>query len=870
MKNMGILGLIFLLSTACVPENSELKEKSNFEYPSIPSQKALGCQDGEQQSRTMYNSATVPFGQSCESEKQIRTCKNNRWPSWSGTYTFSGCSVAEAAPCGGVAHGKSQTRTAYQNSAVPYGEYCFSEEQTRTCNNGIWSAWSGTFTFASCAITTPKLCDGYAHGKSQTRTAYATASVAYGQTCQSQNQSRTCNNGTWSLWSGTYTFTSCAVLPAAPLQPCDGVAHGSNQVRIAYAASSVPFGQVCQSQSQNRTCYNGTWSSWSGSYTFTSCSPQAAASCDGVAHGQNQTRMAFAAASVPYGQTCQSQNQIRTCNNGSWSAWNGDYTFPSCSIANAAACDGVAHGQNQTRTTFASTSVPFGQICVSENQIRSCNNGTWSAWSGSYTHLQCQVLAAQDCEGVAHGQSQTRTAFAAATVPYGQSCQSQNQSRTCNNGSWGSWSGTYTFISCSVEASTINPPRLTIKSVGNGSQIIEWLNMERAADVYNEVPPWALWMAGGWNQYFFSTSLSHLCRTPNNILTYKEKFYNNYNCFMVSGGDAQWPLARPLASCPTCATWRHSYHGVYSGHIVNVDGKLQVIAFHHAENKNSRVVESQKTVYYQNTINTDVLATSCASGVDSYGNYRDCRSAYNGFVTMSKQDFTAAAGWGNKYYTDESGPVVWPEKGYKNAYDQKTSPGVTTPSTIIHDGYVYLYYIDTDWEVEENYTAGSAQTWLGIKVARARIDSNLGNNFYNYYNGKFEKKSLPAGFTKENIKNYLNTPGNPGSHILGDSAVSIRFSVAKIIGTNYFLGVEEYYETQKGIALRISTDLVNWSERVLVPGTQVTTWEEGWVHYPVLMNKEGNSNTEIDANGFYVLGTRNGWPTKIKMSISIQ
>ena len=50
---------------------------------------------------------------------------------------------------------------------------------------------------------------------------------------------------------------------------------------------------------------------------------------------------------------------------------------------------GGAHLETQTRTRFAAASVPAGQTCVSQQQTRTCNSGQWSSWTGTYVHEAC-------------------------------------------------------------------------------------------------------------------------------------------------------------------------------------------------------------------------------------------------------------------------------------------------------------------------------------------------------------------------------------------------------------------------------------------------------------------------------------------------
>lgn len=152
-----------------------------------------------------------------------------------------------------------------------------------------------------------------AHGSSVT--AYADSWVAYGGSCYSQT--RTCSYGSL---SGSYTNSGCTVQPGASCSLPWGGSIGDGGSVYAYGSSSVPYGGSCSGQW--RTCYNG---SLSGSYSSSSCSVQAAASCSlpwggAVAHGGSVT--AYATSS---GSTCTSET--RSCNNGSLS---GSYSYGSC------------------------------------------------------------------------------------------------------------------------------------------------------------------------------------------------------------------------------------------------------------------------------------------------------------------------------------------------------------------------------------------------------------------------------------------------------------------------------------------------------------------------------------------------------------
>lgn len=69
----------------------------------------------------------------------------------------------------------------------------------------------------------------------------------------------TCANGA-SDYPACVTFKSCG-----------DIKHGATEQRVRFQAASVVFGAECKSETQTRTCANGTFSAWSGAYTFDAC-----------------------------------------------------------------------------------------------------------------------------------------------------------------------------------------------------------------------------------------------------------------------------------------------------------------------------------------------------------------------------------------------------------------------------------------------------------------------------------------------------------------------------------------------------------------------------------------------------------------------
>lgn len=116
-----------------------------------------------------------------------------------------------------------------------------------------------------------------------------------------------------------------------------------------------------------------------------------AASCDGSPLGTVQTRKLYAEAQVVPPAMCKSETQSRTCRNTGWSAWSGTHKAESCTEASVRSCGELAHGDSQTRKRYAQAVVNDHTSCAPEEQTRACDDGTLSAWSGSYTVETCEV-----------------------------------------------------------------------------------------------------------------------------------------------------------------------------------------------------------------------------------------------------------------------------------------------------------------------------------------------------------------------------------------------------------------------------------------------------------------------------------------------
>jgi hypothetical protein len=360
-----------------------------------------------------------------------------------------------------------------------------------------------------------------------------------------------------------------------------------------------------------------------------------------------------------------------------------------------------------------------------------------------------------------------------------------------------------------------------------------------------EATPWIV--KGGWRGYFLTTAYSYFCAAPDG-LTGGVVLYPEY-CAKVT---------EPVASTP----WLRNYNGILSSYVLRPSSDNPIIlAAVHGENKNER----RGTTRIQNTVATNFSANSkfdanvCASGINDAGVYEDCWDAYFGFVSLAHQTFTPVTQYARIPFIDD-GPIVWPAAGYLNSNGTQASAGVRHPTFFAADGFLYVFYLDM-----------SPDSW-GIKVARAPLSAQPSAGSFNVYNrDNFNSPALPKNFSNSSIASFYAAKGAPSSCIIGCAGNTVRFSVATITGTNSYLGVLEY-ATDNGktaVALSASNDLVHWSSPVDV--RTFASWSESDMHYPILMDKDGWTNTEIDINDFYVVGVGNASnPVRLHISAEVR
>ncbi|HET6255793.1 MAG TPA: T9SS type A sorting domain-containing protein [Puia sp.] len=370
-----------------------------------------------------------------------------------------------------------------------------------------------------------------------------------------------------------------------------------------------------------------------------------------------------------------------------------------------------------------------------------------------------------------------------------------------------------------------------------------------------EVPPWIVGGGNNYKSYFLTDGRN------SGVFSTQQDIVNSTAIDPARGGGPFWTSFSEVTSdrggCPVGESqpWRRDYYGIYSAQYIQPEQTGPVtLGFLHAENKDL-----------------------CMDGRDCHGDFNAGRDTcfdgdlwprYNALVCASWTTNDQQTDWGQHYFANDIGPIAWPSTGYLQPNGVKASCGIGIPSSIVYNGYVYVFFMDhgpyggLNPEMEDGRLGG-------VKVVRAEVNNALDPNAYMAYyrdsaGNDTWSPSLPAGFTREGMLQFLRAKGPKTTDIMNEApwnSAPLRFSVAMVRNANYFIGVESYVDLQDGnrykTALRCSSDLLHWSSRMLVI-SDAAGFESSTMNYPVFLSKDGSSNTVIDADDFFVLGTRPG------------
>jgi len=379
---------------------------------------------------------------------------------------------------------------------------------------------------------------------------------------------------------------------------------------------------------------------------------------------------------------------------------------------------------------------------------------------------------------------------------------------------------------------------------------------DMAAMSHTEVPPWIIGGSNHYHSYFMTTG------RDGGVFSIQADLLHNNSIPVFGGHGPFWTTFSGLKSeggCPSAgyAPWRRDYYGIYSAQYYSdpTFGPISM-GYIHAENKD--VCADAPCHNDFNTAESDASICNMA-GADNW-------PGYNAMVCASWVANNASTNWGQKYFSNDLGPITWPSIGYLNADGTKASCGVGIPSSIQYDGYVYVFYVDHGGYGFD----GPPGRQGGIKVVRAQLENAVDPRAYKAYyldpsGNDTWNPSLPDGFSAGRLIDFLKTPGPLASDIMGETPMAsqpLRFSVARVRNTNYFIGVESYIDVTDGRkyknALRFSSDLIHWTARQLVISTAKDFFSNRY-NYPVFLSADGWSNNVVDLDNIYVLGTSPGY-----------
>jgi len=362
-----------------------------------------------------------------------------------------------------------------------------------------------------------------------------------------------------------------------------------------------------------------------------------------------------------------------------------------------------------------------------------------------------------------------------------------------------------------------------------------------------EIPPWTI--AGGWHTY--------LMHNGTRTVTYSVPNAMAPNTSINCTGKGAFALG-PNASDP----WKRDYSGIYSAHyLVHPSLGPINIGFCHDENKN--------------------ICNGPENTIDPYVS-TNCSKPYQGYFAMVSAVWTTSSpsdNWGQQGYDNDLGPILWPSSAFVAGDGvSPASQGLLQPSSIVSGNYIYVFIVD-DGPLPAG-PRGQEGRGRGIKLVRVPVSGCLDPTQYQVYykdpSGNVQwLPSLPSGFTKENMLQYVKVQGPKSTDILSgddaDNTLVFRFTAAQVNNTNYFIGCEEYSDNnditfingvaqgRHHVALRFSYDLMNWSPREMIIET-ADDWNASAFNYPILLSADGWTNTAIDLNNFYVIGTHSQSP----------
>lgn len=214
----------------------------------------------------------------------------------------------------------------------------------------------------------------------------------------------------------------------------------------------------------------------------------------------------------------------------------------------------------------------------------------------------------------------------------------------------------------------------------------------------------------------------------------------------------------------------------------------------------------------------------------------DYRWAGTGEMTTSKF-------WAQIAYAESADKINWEKEGAvitgrdpKPNLPARAANGAGNPATIVHDGYIYIFY--NDWHT----TIGNATGPDEIHVARAAVASDgKPGSWYKYYNGQFSEPGIGG-----NSSPVILAPmrSNPQEYPNDNYAGSVNISYNKYIKS--FVAI---YISVNGVFYCFSKDLLSWSKARKIENT-----DNGQLLYPSFLSPSQESDMVTWRYGFLYYG----------------
>ena len=339
----------------------------------------------------------------------------------------------------------------------------------------------------------------------------------------------------------------------------------------------------------------------------------------------------------------------------------------------------------------------------------------------------------------------------------------------------------------------------------------------------------------------FGTGFSFTCLLPQSLFDEPGNPLTTANCALTTAG-LMWDTPAAVLNDPSSELyklhWRRNYTGITSQLPLVVDGEeglLSIVQIEHTNYINFFTGE-----FFQDVLNPE---NSASGDCDAVEEGEDCDPLYKTFVAAVWTPFDSASGeLPGREATIELGPVVWPDTGYHDA-DDRVINGFGSGTALVRDGYVYLYF-----------TGGSRDDY-GLRVARVEIDQALEPTAYEVYDGAGWGRSLPEGFTKEAMADFMDVPGGAmATRVSGvDEGRAIHTMVARAT-TGGYVAVEESVGADRWqLRLRYAEDGLAFGDPFFV-AAQASSFTEGSLNYPLLATPEHRSDA-IDPASFFIVGS---------------